>query len=386
MKALSIILFSLMSCVMFFQNASGDLRSSNKRVSRPVVPLQVHLFVKKTPSSEAGWFTSIKDALDHAVKNKYRMIKVTVYPGTYTERLQISRPTKIEGHRDGAVTISGSISNGKGHSLNLFKVNMRNCRPYSLIQRGGSLTLTDFGIHNTRRTGSDSHSGVAIDIGGGVVGRFTNVTLNDNKGLALLMHGSGTKVLAFRLTVMNNQINRRIIESAHSSSEWTQRISAVEVANGAMLLAANPVIENNEFIGLLVRDGGKAHIRAGRVTNTKSITYELENGSKWGGTNVSARNRSRLELRNMQISGAELVGIQNSISWVKASDSHVIRNVIGAHVRGRVEPDYDPWECLCNYRTIYRDNTRDFDSSYMPVPETGFEEETPNCPGVQWNF
>ena len=389
MKMVLILLFSLLSNSSFAQNLPGKViqpkdiqRSKMSRVQTPVVPLKIQLYVRKTPSREPLWFTSIKDALDSAEENNYRMIRITVYPGTYTEPLQVTRPTSIDGYTKGVI-IKGSISNNDGHDLAISNITLRDCRPCALVQRGGALNLTDVGIYSTRRSDTDSHSGIAMELSDGVVGRFSKVTLNDNQGLAMFLSGTGTKVLAQTITVRNNRINRRIIESVPSDM-WTERIAAVEVADGALLLCDNPVIEDNEFIGLLARDGGRVHIRGGRVSETKSIE---QNSRRWGGINVSSRRGARIELRNMQVSDARLAGIQNSSSWFKVSDSRIIGNVIGVHVIGNAAPDYDPIVCLSGSGTIYDDNDRNFDSDYLPVPGTGLGDETPpNCPGVPWEF
>jgi hypothetical protein len=389
MKMILILLFSLLSNSSSAQNLPGKViqpkdvqRSKVPRVQTTVVPLKIQLYVRKTPSREPLWFTSIKDALDSAKDNNYRMIRITVYPGTYADPLQVTRPTSIDGYTKGVI-IKGSISNNSGHDLALSNVTLRDCRPYALVQRGGALNLTDVGIYSTRRSDTDTHSGIAVELSDGVVGRFSKVTLNDNQGFALLLSGAGTKVLAQTLTVRSNRINRRVIESAPADS-WTERIAAVEVADGALLLCDNPVIEDNEFIGLLARDGGCAHLRGGRVSETKSIEQDSR---QWGGINVSSRRGARIELQNMQISGARLVGIQNSSSWFKICDSRVVRNVIGVHIKGNVAPDYDPVVCLSGYGTVYDDNDRNFDSDYLPVPGTGLDEDAPpNCPGVPWDF
>jgi hypothetical protein len=389
MKRIFILLLSLLSNSSFAQNLPKTViqpeemqRSKVSGVQTTIVPLKIQLYVRKTPSREPLWFTSIQDAMDSAQENNYRMIQITVYPGIYIEPLQITRPTSIHGYTKGVI-IKGSISNGAGHDLALSNLTLRDCRPYALVQQRGALNLTDVGIYRTRRSDTDSHSGTAIEISEGVVGRFMNVALNDNQGFALFLSGAGTKVLAQNLTVRNNRINRRIIETA-SAESWMERIAAVEVGDGALLLGDNPVIEDNEFIGLLARDGGRVRLRGGRVSDTQSVEHDSR---RWGGINVSSRRGGRIELESMQISGARLAGIQNSSSWFKLSESRVIGNAIGGHIKGNVAPDYDPIVCLSGYGTVYEDNDRNFDSDYLPVPSTGLDEDaTPNCPGVPWDF
>ena len=389
MKMILMLLFFLLSNSSYAQNfprkvirSQNIQRSKVPRMQTPAVPLKIQLYVRKTPSREPLWFTSIKDALDSAEENNYPMIRITVYPGTYSEPLRVTRSTSIGGYTEGVI-VKGSISNSVGYDLALSNLTLRDCRPYALVQRGGALNLTDVGIYRTRRSDMDFHSGTAIELSYGAVGRFSRVTLNDNQGPALLLSGKGTKVLAQAITVRNNRINRRNIETAPADSR-TERIAAVEVGDGALLLGDNPVIEDNEFIGLLARDGGRVHLRDGRVSESQSIELDSR---RWGGINVSARRGARIELRNMQISDARLAGIQNSSSWFKVSDSRVIRNVIGVHIQGNAAPDYDPVVCLSGYRTVYDDNDRNFDSDYLPVPGMGLDEDaTPNCPGVPWDF
>jgi len=343
------------------------------------------LYVKKSPSSKANWFQSIKAALNEASARKYRLIHITVHPGNYSEHLRITRPTTILAKLPNSVVLTGSISNGGGHYLSLTNLRMNNCRPYALIQRGGRLLLKDFSIHGTRRTARDAHSGIAMDLGDGVMGHLTNVALNANQGLALYIHGQQTKVKAFRLTAMHNKINPKM-----AANGLTERVAAVEVANGARLLAKNPVIEDNECFGLFLRHGGQAHLRDGRVTNTKGYGEE-----EIAGHNVVVIVRSRLELRNMYIAGAGYCGLQIFESWAKASDTIIENNYTGLLIGDYVEPGYDPLPCLVENRTQIRNNVeRDFDFTSRAVPdralpeEFGGEEEEHEtiCPGVPWDF
>jgi hypothetical protein len=427
---LSLILFSTLSFTQVTKKFKSKYRTTKLLVTK--------LYVKKTPSTQANWFQSIEEALEEASVKKNRMIHITVHPGTYNGRLRITRSTTIVAERPNSVFLTGSISNGGGHNLSLANLGMRNCRPYALIQRGGTLKLKDFSIHGTRRSPGDAHSGIAMDLGEGVKGHFTNVTLNNNQGLALYIHGSRTRVLAFRLTAKNNKINPKMYEkyvvrnqlaspmapelagahgnlktpfllSVHnpqnkrdqvrrqlfartvSREKEEFRLAAVEVANGALLLAKNPVIENNEFIGLFVCNGGRAHLRDGRVTNTRGYGREEK-----GGNNISVINRSRLELRNMYISGADFAGLQIYKSWGRTSDTIIENNYTGLHIGDYVEPGYDPVPCLTGNRTQIRNNhERNIDYTFREVPDTGLPsdyggegegEQGRTCPGVPWEF
>ena len=75
------------------------------------------------------------------------MLHITVYPGHYNGNLRITRSTTIVAKNPNSVILTGSVNNGGGHYLSLSNLSMRDCKPYALIQRGGTLKLKDFSIH-----------------------------------------------------------------------------------------------------------------------------------------------------------------------------------------------------------------------------------------------
>jgi len=324
-------------------------------------------------------FQTIKQALDFAAENKYRAIRIVVHGGTYSDRLTITRRTDIVGRRGQRPILRGSVSNGGGHALTITNIEMRNCQPYALIQRGGSLSLNNVGIYGTKRTARDWYSGIALDIGDGAEGRFSHITLDHNQGTAMLVHGRKTKVRIFNLTVIDNSVHplavmRDIDQNSH------ERLAAVDVADGALLLVDSPVIDRNAFAGITVRDGGRAHLRSGRVTKTIAV-------NRRGGLNVRVLNHSRLELRNVVVSHASLAGIQVIRSWIKARDVIAENNTIGVHVSGTPQADYNPIDCLTVGRNIFRNNGRDLAAAELPVPGTGRGVRSElKCPGVPWSF
>jgi hypothetical protein len=421
------------------QGANEPLRARRAVLAVTVSPRRVQ--------GGGPWFRSIGEALDYAARQSAATVKVTVRPGQYTGRLSITRPTIIESTdpRPHAVVLHGSISNGQGHSLTISGLEIRDASPYGLIQRGGELRLRDVRIHGTRRVPNDWHSGVGLDVGGGVSARLNNVVLEANQGTALRVHGQGTEVVAFGLQVTGNNVHPAAVRRAwqlwndegESGSETEQgtaggpagamtlprrspkagglrhgpdaggmteralqridtsfweNVSAVEVRENALLLAESPVIDDNQHMGMVVEERGRVHLRGGRIAGTREVTIET---SSWPGhadigTDLEIYGRSRVELRNMEISRANWgIGLVNS--WLQATDVTVRDNGSGIYFGASPAANYNALDCWARRGS----NNRAFDNGRnasfagdLPLPDLGLGEYTPpaNCPGVPWSY
>ena len=311
-------------------------------VSKPGCKVK-QLTVNKQVAGKAGEgvHKSIEDALAHAARKKFCAVKVKVQAGEYPGRLSITRSTVIEGTSSRSVKITGSISNGKGHALTLKKISIVGAKPYGLIQRGGSLVLEQVRISNTGRASSDAHSGVALDLGGGVRGILSTVNLDSNKGTALRVEGNRTKVRAFNLVVRNNEIHPLALKK-NIQQDSLDRISAIDVSGAATLLVDRFSIIGNDFVGILVRDRAKAHFKNGHVKNTSK---KRQGSRTYAGFNIWVKQQGTLEIDHWETMGAN-VGINIDHGWIQATAGNIHHNRMGININGSPDRVFDARQCI----------------------------------------
>ena len=62
--------------------------------------------------------------------------------------------------------------------------------------------------------------------------------------------------------------------------------AAVEVRDGALLLMTESSVTNNQYVGVSVLHGAKAHINDTTITGTSTISVENNDSQTFGGANV----------------------------------------------------------------------------------------------------
>ena len=365
-------------------------------------------------------FSKISDALDYAVENDYDCVNVDLAAGTYNEgTLEISRDTNFLGESKDSVTISGaSIVNEGSHQLGIKDVTLSESQGDAavwvsnnaavtrletvdiveatgngLYQNGGDATLDDVTISNTiRQTSGEVISGggefgelpaivlpVPIDSGagiflkGGVKVILQNIIMDNNANGALRIDGENTKVYSNELDVRNSGFASEL----YSEDGISVANGAVEARNGALLLMENGIISNNDFVGLLIMEGAKAHVRDVDVEDTNSVNID---GRNLGGINVALKTSadapygiSEIEMHDFVVSGADLVGISVNNGKIYA-EGEVSENVIGIYLG--TEADVERIDCL-DVASI--DNEMNLDSVVLPVPGAYGDEEALEC-------
>jgi len=345
---------------------------------RKAAPTTRKIAPKKRKSKTV--FNTINKALNAASTDKALSVKVLIEKGTYAEDIVITRATNLTARSGHKVTIAGRINNDKGHSLSLEGIDIRGARGYGLRQKKGNLTLKNVGVYDTRRTRKGRDSGKGMELSNGARGFFTDVVWGNNANTALYIHGSGTKVVASRVLVKDTRIHQQAIDARERQGALC---GAVDVCDEATLLLENFEITRNDMAGIMVQKGGKAHVRRGEVTSSKSRS--TGQWSSTGGNNIIVLSGGKLELNNFQTHQAESCGLRMHDSWLKARNGRVHHNAIGLGTTGTPDENYDVYDHVVD-GMHFHDNGTNLSTDYLPVPDPGLgEEEEPQIwEGVPW--
>jgi hypothetical protein len=138
-------------------------------------------------------------------------------------------------------------------------------------------------------------------------------------------------------------------------------------------------IDGNEIIGVLIRDGARAHFKDGTIEGTQSIISE---GQDIYGHNLVALEGGMFEMHQFIIKHAASCGILLDKAYIKISDGEVRSNHIGVRISDVPEESYDPIGCVSD-DVMFADNLTRLDVLVLPVPGLSSSSE-PYCPGVSW--
>ena len=272
--------------------------------------------------SEANPFRTILEALEEGQTTNVAAISVIILEGTYSNDLNITRATTLTGRNH--PNLKCSIRNLSGYDLTIKSLTISEAQGRAIFQSGGRLIIEDVYIGRTKIVDGDPESGRAIEMvcnDRTAFASFKNVGLSYNEGHALLLSGDFTKAVVLNVQVEHNSVDPTAFESSQET-EQIQLIGAVEVANGAKLMMENFTISENACCGVLVRDGGRAHLRNGTVNGTKKYQNRF-------GTNLEVLNGGKLELNNFISSNAEYCGLELKNAYLKMLEGTIRDNLIG---------------------------------------------------------
>ena len=327
-------------------------------------------------------FGTITRALEHADALEAMKVRVMLGYGVYEEDILINRATDIIGDET-IPKIRGTID-GAGRSLLLENIEIREAQDYGVRQVGGNLEMRNCRIVETRRSGNDPSSGRGVTLSGGTTAILTCCVFRSNDGQALLIKGEGTKATCSDLQATYNRVNPTAAQQAAESND-VSGTGCIEVTDGAKLQMEEFDLVSNEYIGVLLRDGSRAHLRYGRIDRTENIENR-------GGFNLSLLHDCRIELQHIVTSNG-MCGLFMFHSWLRVIDIELIGNSIGIACQ---EPPqgYDLGACLYAFEGNIRmeNNGINFDSpGAMTVPDhsdiLGDDDSggaEPNCPEVPW--
>ena len=413
-KSIFVILFSILilafSQTIFAVNAQGPANKTDsprilpnmsiapklqvmsprsiRAIQQKTLCTDVTLTVRKNaPSGTSNLYAGIKEAIDGAATRNLCKITVMIENGIYVGNLNITRPTKLITKGGHSVVLVGSISNLQKHDLFIQRISIQRPTDFGLLQMGGNLTLDNVSIYNTSAS-ADARTGTALELHDGAKGKFTNVTLSNNAGVALYLNGAETKVVAYDLYVNSNKINPTALNELVKDSKYQSRIAAIDVAFGATLLVNRFNFANNEITAVFARNYGNVFLKNGTVSGT--LDYKTGDFSSIGGNNVLSLSKSRIELDTFTSKNAKACALRMSNAYLKAQNGDVFGNAIGLCTWEMPEPTYDIIKCMGN-TVRFHENGTNYSGQTVPLPDScslpnppASCSAPPNCPGVAW--
>ena len=334
-------------------------------------------------------FAKINQALLAAQKEKACAVQVNVAPGVYQENLNITRETTISGSRGGSAILAGTITNTTGQYLAISSFNVRHAKKWGIIQFGGELHLRSVSITFGIGKGFFRSMPFALKIAGGAQAELMSVTINDNIGPALIIHGEQTRVWANSLGIERNKLFSKAWDMAEHNQQ--SYLAALEVSDGARLFAENIVISGNGFWGLRVHRLAQAHLNTVEFSDTTAIAG-VGNDDAEGGDNISMGSGGVLEVENFETFGAASCGAKINNSYLTLRAGKIHDNTIGvADLGSEYEVGYDPFDCISGSDVAWYNNGTTYDSNFLPITDPACLGSNPpeycsnsNCRSVPW--
>ncbi len=333
--------------------------------------------------SEENPFRTIIEALGKAGQVNALRVRIFLSQGTYTGDLLITRSTEIIGDET-KPTILGSITNTH-FPLTLRNIQISQAYKHALKQSGGGLNMQNCVVKLTRRLNSNALSGRAIVLSSGTIAVFDDVHVRSNQGQALYASGNSTKLTVHNFSANHNRIHPDVLNQAISAANF-EYTGAVEIVEGATMLLEEFTIDGNEFLGVLVRNRARAHLRNGTISGTKGFRSA---DTFYGGRNLGILYESMVEVHDLTVERAELASIHIHESYLSGSNLHICDNPIGVYAIQQPETAYDFFECVHNLEM--QNNAVNFNSVPLSIadPEDllGTDEDGGDaayCPKVPW--
>lgn len=372
-----------------------------------------------------------------AARNVCRVV-IEVQPGTYADPLTITRDTTITNSPPAErPVVTGSITS-YGHVFTLTSVNIRDTpAPGAIVLIGGGHSLTDGGLTVLQdvtierasergialkggvlkvtnceilstRAGS-SLQGAAIDMSfTGSASRATldGVRIRDNEGWGIVAAGSRNVLLARNVTVSgarkvslggvrsssraiaDRNMNGRVVPAVPGRVAGTTiprpaqvsgagEVGAIRISSGAALYAKNLDIDHNDWMGLLVDQGGIANIQDSTFNGTLTIGDDPLNS---GGNNITVREGSTVELLNFRSNNSGRAGLEVNGGWIRGTNGILTGNEFGVDISSHVN-GWRRFDCFLNVRA-YDNRSADLSGEIEVPSSTDNNNQRQPCRGV----
>jgi hypothetical protein len=278
--------------------------------------------------------------LDYAADNSFAAVEVVVRPGEYRGSLAITRHTRIRGDGDFNFNtyLIGRVENKGPFALELINlwltsadgvpgmvnVNHADAATYlsnvlitnalgnAVHQRGGKFRCHRLTVSGTRAFSADL--GVAMQLDGGVQAELKDVQLGSNRAGALLISGAETRASVNELEIRRTRANAYALdliqEAIRGNPDGDASLirpgtCALDVRDGAYLEGEYVRLIDNEYVGLIVHDEGRAVLSNTRISSTFQLTQVPSSQNPYG-HNVSVFDRGSLEMALFTVSHAQL--------------------------------------------------------------------------------
>ena len=383
-------------------------------------------------------FQTITAAFEQAELLDCDELVIELYPGEYEEGYTGIRSDTVirgQGDKNQISLVDTQIESIGGHKLEMSDITLEEGSRIRSNNRNAETYLTDMTIRQGKNFGVRQHGGflemvrvVIIDTeiveetiylpntgtvlvfdpdqGGAIL--LTNraeavledIQLRDNAGGALRMSDRGTVAHVDTVYISNNNVDSETIITdveVDKRIDTFENIGVVEVRNRAKLLMENAEFENNQFIGLLILNGARAHVRDVEFSGTK----EIQVGSTlYGGSNIVVKQNTELlgetgdaelELHDFLSTDAEGGGLVLYGGLVVGADGNITGNDVGVLVEEIEGVVFEP-DCISDNVYLY-DNTLDFYQSELQLPDPDSQimqqgqqpADEPLCASVPWN-
>jgi len=396
-----LILEVIIPSLVFCQIKDRPDKISDKNIEKPethVLYVDAASKSKNANGSKGSPFSGLRQAFSYIKSNSLDNITIYIAEGNYKEKtLTIPCNIKIKTYSKSELAKSKvvrrpiikntKIINQSGYIMELQNISFEassfvlknnsttilkdvdiSYAPHQgIYQEGGTLKLVNVALLRTKATNQQSHSGTGILLVGGVTAILHDVQLAYNEDGAFRIEGTGSRVYANKVTVKENGCKGS--DSAH----YTFGNGAVEVSKGAVLFMENSIIMNNEFIGVFIFEGGKAHIRNTTVEGTTSVRTVQGN---LGGANITVYQQTanlsfgttELELTNVTSTGSDFCGLQIIDAWIRCQDVTITGNMFGLNIQNPNTIN-SPGLDVCFDNTSNYNNEVDYSLEYLPVPD-----------------
>jgi hypothetical protein len=394
-------------------------------------------------------FTTITEAFDYAEEQECEELIIDLYPGEYEDGyLAIQRDTTIHGTDDGARAVgilknrvkikNTSIENLGGHLIDMKDLTLKDGSRIRANHRSSETILEDMTIRHGKNFGVRQYGGflrmntvfvldtdieeenmwlpntgwipiMDIDHGSAVLianraeAVLEDVHLRNNEGGALRMMDRGTKVYVNTIYVTSNDIDSEVVIADFTENGGITAFAGravVEVRNRAKLLMENAQFDDNQFIGLLVLNGGRAHVRDVDFMNSRKINTD-DAYTAYGGSNIVIKQDinllgetgdAELELHDFLTIGADGSGLAVYGGLVTGAEGNITENTFGMSLVPIDGVEFDV-RCIAD-RVFAYGNGQDVSrmNRVLPVPDPdrlfvqeGQERDEALCAEVPFN-
>lgn len=336
----------------------------------------------------SNYYSSAKDALNTVSAKNAEEIELLFYKGYHICNIKVDKSISIIGKSGNAndVKLKASINNSGGKLLKIKDVTIEKSINFGILQIGGSLEMQNVIVHGIKRSRIIENTLVrnaGINLLSGAKLIASNVSLVKNSLTALLVDGINTKAVISDFIVKDNII------PMHFITDPPQLYGAIEVTNNGTLCIENSIIENNEYIGISVHDGGKIHLRNTTVSGTKLV--KDSSGNMLFGDNILTATDSIAELHNFLVSTAQLCGIEIDKAYVTAENGKINNNQIGITFLSDPvnNPDYNPFDCIYDNVELVDNGLRVQSLNGVPIQPVSIDgtpitPDRSNCRLVPW--
>jgi hypothetical protein len=326
-------------------------------------------------------YRSIGDALAAAASTRGCSVVVRVFPGTYPERLEITRPTEIIGEEQSSVVLTGGIRGTGPHALRVTRLTMRGTpTPAAIdVRHAQAQTTVDHVTFDVARDGAVRHLGGRVTvmnatIRGTVTGpaatrRGAAIRLEDAMGTIALttVTGGDAQALVVRGPSAVAEVNELAVDDvavpvrfASAERQFGGGVAAVEIAVRGRARLVGLRIRRAQGGGLLVDGGARVRAESTSVSDVRQIP-ETPPAMIFG---IVARDAT-LHLVDFVLSGNR-IGLVLLGAPFTGVHGEIRRSELGVVVN-RMPAGWSLDDCFAD--VVATDNDLDLEMSELPVPD-----------------